>query len=148
MNEILYSHALGRTTDESLKRAKERYKEDCCTGSIIMEIYNHMSSDTEDDTIHLLDLYLEADKKERAILDSMMVCICGYTMESIIFLMEEDISKELKEEGYEIILYDSYGNRKRVIQCESLAEAEAIWKKFTGKYKPTIWKDGNRLAGY
>lgn len=148
MNEMLYSHALGKTKDTSLKRAKERYYENCDTGSIIMEIYNHMSSDTDDDTIHLLNLYLEADKKERAILDSMMVCICGYTMESIIFLMEEGISKELKREGYEIILYDDCENRKKVVQCESLEEAEDIWSDFTGRYKPTIWKDGNRLSNY
>lgn len=67
---------LNDTTLEKLKEAEEK--------DVISVIQEEMATDTENDSAKLIDLYQKVSKEERALLDYMLVCLCGYTMSSII----------------------------------------------------------------
>lgn len=84
MNEIRYEFYLGGTKDETVERAID-YDYD-----VITVIKKEMETDCDWESLKLLELYLQADEKERAILDAALVCMCGWTMESIITNIEED----------------------------------------------------------
>ena len=79
MDRKKYDFCLGDTSKEFINCAiKEKY-------DVVTQIINSGLTDDENDSKFLLNMYLDADEKERAIMDAMLVCICGYTMESIIF---------------------------------------------------------------
>lgn len=66
--------ALGCTTDDDVATDKD----------VISYIQAEMFNDDENDSIKLLDLYRNANEIERAIMDSVLVCICGWTMSHIV----------------------------------------------------------------
>jgi hypothetical protein len=89
MDKKRYDYLIGYTSDDELNDALNRIEEtEDAWGdsdySIIRTIYSSMESDTEDDSKYLLKMYLDADEKERAIMDAVLVCVCGYSMSSII----------------------------------------------------------------
>ena len=61
---------LGCTTDEDLAGDKD----------VIAYILTEMLSDDENDSTKLTDLYRQANETERAVMDSVLVCVCGWTM--------------------------------------------------------------------
>lgn len=69
-----YGYLVGNTTDEDLQEDKD----------VITRISMEMFDDDENDSVKLLELYRHADERERAIMDAVLVCICGWTMSSII----------------------------------------------------------------
>lgn len=69
-----YDYLLNATTDEMLTDGKD----------VITQISLEMFNDDENDSQKLIDLYKAADSRERAIMDAVMVCICGWTMGHII----------------------------------------------------------------
>ena len=91
MDKKYYDFMLDETTDDVLKEAmkiieenEDEYGSDySISGTVSMQMF----SDEEDDSNRLLEMYLDADKKERAIMDAMLVCLCGYSMSSIIDIM-------------------------------------------------------------
>ena len=78
MNESRYKFFLGRTKNETLEHAIENDYD------VIAKIFEEMETDCDWESSRLLDLYLQADEKERAILDAMLVYLCGWSMETII----------------------------------------------------------------
>lgn len=78
MKKERYDFMLGNTTDEEIDSAIDGNLD------IISVIRMEMMDDDENDTHHLLFLYKEADKKERAIMDALMISICGWTLSSLI----------------------------------------------------------------
>lgn len=91
-----YDWLVGTTTDEELNTALIKIEESedewgDSDYSIINKIFSFMATDTKDDSKYLLKMYLDADDKERAIMDAVLICVCGYSMSSI-------IKKSLKEE--------------------------------------------------
>ena len=94
MDKKYYDFMLDETTDDVLKEAmkiieenEDEYGSDySISGTVSMQMF----SDEEDDSNRLLEMYLDADKKERAIMDAMLVCLCGYSMSSIIDIMLEN----------------------------------------------------------
>jgi hypothetical protein len=89
MDKKRYDYLIGYTSDDELNDALNRIEEtEDAWGdsdySIIRTIYSSMESDTEDDSKYLLKMYLDADEKERAIMDAVLICVCGYSMSSII----------------------------------------------------------------
>lgn len=94
MDKKYYDFMLEETTDDVLKEAmkiiEENEDEYGSDYSISGTVSAEMFSDDEDDSNRLLEMYLDADKKERAIMDAMLVCLCGYSMSSIIDIMLEN----------------------------------------------------------
>lgn len=84
MKKELYQYNIGKTTDVMIKKAEEKNLD--LVGQIAEEIFN----DDENDTSNLLRLYKEANETERAIMDSMLVSICGWTMNTIIENAEKE----------------------------------------------------------
>ena len=92
MDKKYYDFLLNVTTDEELHEALNKIEETedewgDSNYSIIGSIFSAMGMDTEDDSKYLLKIYLNADTKERAIMDAVLICVCGYTMSSIIEIM-------------------------------------------------------------
>lgn len=84
MKEERYDFMLGNTTDEEIDSAIDGNLD------IVSVIRMEMTDDDENDTHHLLSLYKEADKKERAIMDALMISICGWTLSSLIRIADEN----------------------------------------------------------
>lgn len=74
----LYDWARGETLDNSIKEALNKDLD------IVSEICLAMETDSENESRKLLNRYLAANEQERAIMDDMLVTLCGYTMETII----------------------------------------------------------------
>ena len=68
----------GETEDQTIKEAQENKCD------IVGQIMEEMMSDDENDTERLLFAYENATEEERAIMDYVLVCLCGYTMNTII----------------------------------------------------------------
>lgn len=74
MDARYYDYNIGVTTDESLEIAE--MEELDVVGQIVADILE----DEENDSENLINLYINADETERAIMDSMLINICGYTV--------------------------------------------------------------------
>ena len=75
MNKYIY---LNETTKEEVQDAIDEKLD------IISQVMSEMLSDDENDTTRLLCMYLEGTPEERAIMDEVLVCLCGECMSSII----------------------------------------------------------------
>lgn len=51
---------------------------------VITPLQTEILNDTENNSYQLLSLYEDADEHERALMDTVLVCICGWGMKSII----------------------------------------------------------------
>ena len=51
---------------------------------VVNQIYLEMDSDTENESCKLLYAYRRANEDERALMDYVLTCLCGHTMETII----------------------------------------------------------------
>ena len=78
MERCFFEYCLGKTTDETLNEAIIHERD------IISTITEEMLADQGYDPAILLQLYKKADELERAIMDSVLMCLCGWSMESII----------------------------------------------------------------
>lgn len=85
MEKKFYDWAKGETKMETIKAAYDVQSEnDYGEFDVIGKIIDEALSDTENESCRLLRNYLDADETERAIMDSVLVCLCGWTMETII----------------------------------------------------------------
>ena len=75
MSKYIY---LNETTKEEVQDAIDDQLD------IISQVMSEMLSDDENDTTRLLCMYLEGTPEERAIMDEVLVCLCGECMSSII----------------------------------------------------------------
>lgn len=78
MERCFFEYCLGTTKDETLNEAIIHERD------IISTITEEMLADQGYDPAILLQLYKKADELERAIMDSVLMCLCGWSMESII----------------------------------------------------------------
>ena len=74
---------MGTTTQECVCEFWKEY-ETQNNPSLISTILKEMQSDTEDESNKLLLLYMISDEKERAMLDYMLVVLCGWSMKTLI----------------------------------------------------------------
>lgn len=74
---------IGTTTQEDVCEFWKEYKTQN-NPSLISTISEEMQSDTEDESSELLLLYMISDEKERAMLDYMLVALCGWSMKTLI----------------------------------------------------------------
>ena len=51
---------------------------------VVSAIEMEMLSDDENESLYLLDLYVKGTARERSIMDSVIVALCGWTMSTII----------------------------------------------------------------
>ena len=79
-----YDFAKGSTTDDEIRSAVKKRLD------VVSAIRNAMETDDENDSMRLLSLYGDADETERAVMDVLMINICGYTLSSIITEAEEN----------------------------------------------------------
>lgn len=68
----------GDTTWNSIRKGIEL---DC---DVVSQIFAEMESDTENESSKLLTAYQKSNEEERALMDYVLVCLCGYTMNTII----------------------------------------------------------------
>lgn len=52
--------------------------------SVKQLIKKELDNDSEDESEKMLKLYVLANAEQRAVMDALLVCICGETMESLI----------------------------------------------------------------
>jgi len=52
--------------------------------NIIWTIFAEIESDDENDSERLLDYYLRCTAKERAVVDNVLMYLCGWTFETIL----------------------------------------------------------------
>jgi hypothetical protein len=52
--------------------------------AVMDTIKEEAMSDEEDESYNLLNYYLHASPEERSIMDCVLVCVCGWTMSTII----------------------------------------------------------------
>lgn len=52
--------------------------------SVKQLIKKELDNDSEDESEKMLKLYILANTEQRAVMDALLVCICGETMESLI----------------------------------------------------------------
>ena len=69
---------LGSTTKEEIQTALDKNLD------VISAIKEEAMTDEENESINLLTYYLDATDEERSIMDCLLVCICGWTMSTII----------------------------------------------------------------
>jgi hypothetical protein len=51
--------------------------------SIAEKVFMSMGSDDTDDSDRLMRLYDDADEKGKALIDDVLICLCGYSMPSL-----------------------------------------------------------------
>lgn len=69
---------LGSTAKEEIQTALDKNLD------VISAIKEEAMTDEENESINLLTYYLDATDEERSIMDCILVCICGWTMSTII----------------------------------------------------------------
>ena len=74
----LYDWARNETSDKIITEALEKDLD------VVSEIYAAIATDSENESRKLLNRYLSANEQERAVMDDLLVMLCGYTMNSII----------------------------------------------------------------
>lgn len=76
----------GSTDEIRLRRLLQKFNEDGDDedGEFLGHVINQINSDDENDMSRLLDMYLEASPKIRAVMDSVLVCLCGWTFGTLI----------------------------------------------------------------
>lgn len=79
-----YDWAKGKTKTETIQRARKAEYD------VVNQILIEMETDTENESMKLLSDYAKANESERAIMDSFLVRLCGFTMESIIAKAKEN----------------------------------------------------------
>lgn len=52
--------------------------------TLIERIYEEMLSDDEDDSDRLKALYEQATPDQKKVLDDALICICGYSLQTLI----------------------------------------------------------------
>lgn len=85
---------IGQTTDEDIKAAYQMLEQE---KSVINKIMEEMASDGENESDKLLALYEESTKEERALLDSALIAICGWSLHTIIEMMKSGENSEETE---------------------------------------------------
>lgn len=65
------------STEDIASALKERL-------DVVGQIMNDMMTDDENDSKKLLCIYQNSSPEERGIMDYVLVCLCGYTMHSVI----------------------------------------------------------------
>ena len=68
----------GRTTSDTIEKGIDL---NC---DVVNQIYLEIESDMENESFKLLIAYRRANEEERALMDYVLTCLCGYTMETII----------------------------------------------------------------
>lgn len=71
------------TSDQNLEKAIAKRL------NIVGQIEKEMKTDDENESIKLLRVYSEMPPEARGIMDYMLVCLCGWTMNNIIENAEE-----------------------------------------------------------
>ena len=85
---VFYSY-FGKTTDEMIDKA-HTYMEEHPRASIPAMVYDEMEHNTDpEDGKSILELYAAATPEEKAKYDYLMVCLCGWTLGSVLEHMEE-----------------------------------------------------------
>ena len=67
--------------------------------NIIPTLYVEMESDGENESDRLLNYFLHCNREERAIIDNVMMYICGWTFETLL----EKCGIKMNQEGEPII---------------------------------------------
>jgi hypothetical protein len=67
--------------------------------SIIPTLYAEMESDGENESEELLNYFLRCNAQERAVIDNVMMYICGWTFETLL----EKCGIEINEAGEPVI---------------------------------------------
>jgi len=80
MNKTFYNWACGATSTGTIEQAITDELD------VISTIETEILSDESNESMKLLAMYKDATEEERAIMDTMLVDICGWTMGSIIML--------------------------------------------------------------
>lgn len=83
-----YNWAKGNTTKEKIEHAIEKRLD------VINQIFIEMGTDGDADSSALLTDYLMANEDERAIMDTVLANVCGWTMSTIIEKAEENDNVE------------------------------------------------------
>jgi len=78
LNDKYHRLYKGDTSEEVIRQA-DKDKVD-----IISQLFTEMTTDDENETEKLLELYLNVTDEERALLDYMLVSICGNTLHTLI----------------------------------------------------------------
>lgn len=76
-------YAKGMTTDESVKKALENRYDVCEV------LTTEILSDCDREPHAALQLYADANEHERAVMDALLINLCGWSMNSIINFAEE-----------------------------------------------------------
>jgi hypothetical protein len=70
--------AYGLTSDEIIAEAQEKNLD------VVSQITEEIMTDDTNESSRILDLYKRANSQERAIMDALLIDLCGYSMSSII----------------------------------------------------------------
>ncbi len=88
----------GRTSAKEVIRVlKKRFKNAESSFSVINTIFEEMTNDDQDDSSNLLAAYANATEEERAIMDYQLVCICGWSLHSLIQMAYANISEDINK---------------------------------------------------
>ena len=86
---------LGRTTDEDLEDvAKMMENADSHDNPFADKIFQAMEDDADGKWTELYHVYMAANAEERAVCDSLLTAVCGWTFHSIIRQVKEDMEEE------------------------------------------------------
>jgi hypothetical protein len=58
--------------------------------NLIAHISKEMHSDDDDQSDMLADIYLSATEAEKAVLDSAFICLCGWSLKTLMSRCEKD----------------------------------------------------------
>lgn len=94
MKEFFRAFA-GYTTDDDLKKVKALMEgKDKYDNPFADMIRSEMEYDSDSRWTDLYDVYESADEEERAICDSLMAALCGWTFHSIIDMVGKEAEGE------------------------------------------------------
>lgn len=76
----------GSTDEFRLRRLLQKFNEDGDDedGEFLGHVINQINNDDTNEMSRLLHMYLEASPRIRAVMDSVLVCLCGWTFGSLI----------------------------------------------------------------
>ena len=73
-----YDYAMYMTSEEECTKAIDNQLD------VVSAIEKEIATDTENDSMYLLRMYKEANDETRALMDAMLIAICGWAMSHII----------------------------------------------------------------
>ena len=83
----------GSTTREEVEKFLKECEEES-EPTLIQTILEEMECDDEDESERLLLLYLNSNERDRALLDCLLVSLCGWTMSTLIEKTREKRAEE------------------------------------------------------